>query len=163
MSISIKKHDYVSFFCCLVQQANKNENSLWHFLTKVLSLLSNPDVIPTTNAFLSYHIVQLCCQAVSYVCAYSIFATSNTECSMFILSSFALERLKSLPSNTGCCLQSLRSSHGVLSSSSELIYEKTSTQTIPVHTLRNLVKSLQNSSCSAQTKAGGVQTLNTHI
>lgn len=94
MSISTKKHDYLSFFFCLVQQANKNENSLGHFLTKVLSLLSNPDVISTTNAFLSYHIVQLCCQAVSHVCAYSIFATSNTECSMFILSSSVLERLK---------------------------------------------------------------------
>lgn len=163
MSISTKKYDYLSFFFCLVQQANKNENSLGHFLTKVLSLLSNPDVISTTNAFLSYHIVQLCCQAVSHVCAYSIFATSNTECSMFILSSNLHWKGWRLPSNTDCCPQSLRSSQGVLSSSSELMYEKTSTQTIPVHTPRNSVKSLQNSSCSAQTKAGGVQTLNTHI
>lgn len=52
MSISTKKHDYLSFFCCLVQQASKSENSHLQFLTEVLSLLSNPNIMPTTNTFL---------------------------------------------------------------------------------------------------------------
>lgn len=160
MSISTKKHDYLSFCCCLVQQANKNEKSLTvlnrSFITTFQPRchLHNKRFPPrqfssAARLFLMFVHTQFLQPAIhSALC-----------------SSWAHLHWKgwSLPSNTGCCPHSLRSSQGFSSPSSEPMYEKTSTQTILVHTLRNTVKSLQNSSCSAQTEAGGVQTLNTHV
>lgn len=129
MSISIKKHDYFSFFCCLVQQASKNEKSLTvlnrSFITPFQARchLHNKRSPPRqfnfpARLFLMFVHTQFLQPAIhSAVCL-----------------SWAHLHWKgwSLPSITGCCPHSLRSRQGVLSSSSEPMHEKTSTQTILV-------------------------------
>lgn len=139
MSISTKKHDYLSFCCCLVQQANKNEKSLTvlnrSFITTFQPRchLHNKRFPPrqfnsAARLFLMFVHTQFLQPAIhSALC-----------------SSWAHLHWKgwSLPSNTGCCPHSLRSSQGFSSPSSEPMYEKTSTQSwfIPLETQWNLCK-----------------------